>query len=65
MKRGMEMETVINKIKEVQSNYVGMEIYSTKNNRIVASYNSELNIPLASSSKISYWICSSTNGEGK
>ncbi|TKI15782.1 hypothetical protein FC683_30670, partial [Bacillus cereus] len=46
------METVINKIKEVQSNYVGMEIYSTKNNRIVASYNSELNIPLASAAKL-------------
>ena len=46
------METVINKIKEVQSNYVGMAIYSTKNNRIVASYNSELNIPLASAAKL-------------
>ncbi|MGE7886978.1 serine hydrolase [Bacillus cereus] len=46
------METVINKIKEIQSNYVGMEIYSTKNNRIVASYNSELNIPLASAAKL-------------
>ena len=58
------METVINKIKEVQSNYVGMAIYSTKDNRIVASYNNELNIPLASS-KISHWICSNANGEGK
>lgn len=46
------METVINKIKEVQSNYVGMAIYSTKNNRIVASYNNELNIPLASAAKL-------------
>ncbi len=46
------METVINKIKEVQSNYVGMAIYSTKDNRIVASYNNELNIPLASAAKL-------------
>ena len=29
-----------------------MAIYSTKDNRIVASYNNELNIPLASTEKL-------------
>lgn len=42
------METVIRKMKEIQSDHVGIAIYSTKSNRIVASYNSKLNIPLAS-----------------
>ncbi|AAP26643.1 MULTISPECIES: serine hydrolase [Bacillus] len=46
------METVIQKMKEIQSDHVGIAIYSTKNNRIVASYNSELNIPLASAAKV-------------
>ena len=39
-------------MKEIQSDHVGIAIYSTKNNRIVASYNSELNIPLASAAKV-------------
>lgn len=46
------METVIQKMKEIQSDHVGIAIYSTKSNRIVASYNSELNIPLASVAKV-------------
>ncbi|PFM14740.1 hypothetical protein COC45_23890 [Bacillus cereus] len=46
------METVIQKMKEIQSDQVGISIYSTKSNRIVASYNSELNIPLASAAKV-------------
>ncbi|QUG84407.1 serine hydrolase [Bacillus nitratireducens] len=46
------METVIQKMKEIQSGHVGVAIYSTKNERIVASYNSELYIPLASSAKV-------------
>ncbi|PGK38535.1 hypothetical protein CN907_14570 [Bacillus anthracis] len=46
------METVIQKMKEIQSDHVGIVIYSTKSNRIVASYNSELNIPLASAAKV-------------
>lgn len=59
------METVIQKMKEIQSDHVGIAIYSTKNNRIVASYNSELNIPLASAKKSNNRICSSADGEGK
>ncbi|MDP7989157.1 serine hydrolase [Bacillus sp. MHSD_36] len=46
------METVIRKMKEIQSDHVGIAIYSTKSNCIVASYNSELNIPLASAAKV-------------
>ena len=46
------METVINKIKEVQSNMWEWQFILHKNNRIVASYNSELNIPLASVAKL-------------
>ncbi|MCU5707468.1 class A beta-lactamase-related serine hydrolase [Bacillus wiedmannii] len=46
------METVIRKMKEIQSDHVGITIYSTKSNRIVASYNGELNIPLASVAKV-------------
>lgn len=46
------METVIQKMKEIQSDHVGIAIYSTKSNRIVASYNSALNIPLASAAKV-------------
>ena len=52
-------------MKEIQSDHVGIAIYSTKNNRIVASYNSELNIPLASAAKSNNRICSSADGEGK
>ncbi|PFJ05044.1 hypothetical protein COD67_16315 [Bacillus cereus] len=46
------METVIQKMKEIQAGHVGVAIYSTKNERIVASYNSELYIPLASAAKV-------------
>ncbi len=48
----MEMETVIQKIKEIQSGHVGIAIYSTKNERVIASYNDELYIPLASAAKV-------------
>ncbi|MBJ8105425.1 MULTISPECIES: serine hydrolase [Bacillus cereus group] len=46
------METVIQKMKEIQAGHVGVTIYSTKNERIVASYNSEIYIPLASAAKV-------------
>ncbi|MED1510905.1 serine hydrolase [Bacillus proteolyticus] len=46
------METVIRKMKEIQAGHVGVTIYSTKNERIVASYNSEIYIPLASAAKV-------------
>ncbi|GLV64398.1 class A beta-lactamase [Bacillus mycoides] len=46
------METVIQKMKEIQAGHVGVTIYSTKNERIVASFNSEIYIPLASAAKV-------------
>ncbi|EJR54967.1 hypothetical protein IIM_01907 [Bacillus cereus VD107] len=39
------MQTVIEKIKEIQSGQVGIVVYSTKYESIVASYNSELYVP--------------------
>lgn len=46
------METVIQKMKEIQVGHVGVAIYSTKNECIIISYNSELYIPLASAAKV-------------
>jgi hypothetical protein len=48
----MEMETVIQKMKEIHVGHVGVAIYSTKNECIITSYNSELYIPLASAAKV-------------
>ncbi len=46
------METVIQKMKEIQAGHVGVASYSTKNECIIISYNSELYIPLASAAKV-------------
>ncbi|PEC22137.1 serine hydrolase [Bacillus cereus] len=46
------METVIRKIKEIQTGQVGILVYSTKNGNIVASHNNELYVPLASAAKV-------------
>ncbi|MFJ8414410.1 serine hydrolase [Bacillus paramycoides] len=46
------MQTVIEKIKEIQSGQIGLVVYSTKYENIVASYNSELYVPLASAAKV-------------
>ncbi|KFN04323.1 class A beta-lactamase [Bacillus clarus] len=46
------MHTVIRKIKEIQSDQVGILVYSTKNENIVASHNSEQYVPLASAAKV-------------
>lgn len=36
------METIIRKIKEIQTGQVGILVYSTKNGNIVATHNNEL-----------------------
>ncbi|WP_166703769.1 serine hydrolase [Bacillus albus] len=46
------MQTVIEKIKEIQSGQVGVIVYSTKYENIIASYNNELHVPLASAAKV-------------
>ncbi|MHC2834026.1 beta-lactamase class A [Bacillus sp. F9_6S_D1_P_5] len=46
------MQTVIEKIKEIQSGQVGVIVYSTKYENIIASYNNELHVSLASAAKV-------------
>ncbi|TCJ81999.1 UNVERIFIED_ORG: beta-lactamase family protein [Bacillus cereus] len=46
------METVIEKMKEIQFGQLGVVVYSTKNDNIIASYNNELYVPLASAAKV-------------
>ncbi|CAM4346472.1 serine hydrolase [Bacillus albus] len=46
------MQTVIEKIKEIQSGQVGLVVYSTKYDNIIAYYNNDLYIPLASAAKV-------------
>ncbi|MES9665176.1 hypothetical protein COK06_24480 [Bacillus cereus] len=46
------MQDVIGKIKEIQSGQVGVIVYSTKYENIIASYNNELYVPLASAAKV-------------
>ncbi|GAB6612585.1 MULTISPECIES: serine hydrolase [Bacillus] len=46
------METVIEKMKEIQSGQLGVVVYSTKYDNIIASYNNELYVPLASAAKV-------------
>ena len=53
------------KMKEIQSDHVGVAIYSTKSNRIVASYNSEINIPLASAKVVIGFVVAQMVKENK
>ncbi|WP_342714630.1 serine hydrolase [Bacillus paramycoides] len=46
------MQTVIGKIKEIQSGQVGLVVSSTKYDNIIASYNNDLYVPLASAAKV-------------
>ncbi|PEX00640.1 hypothetical protein CN446_00875 [Bacillus cereus] len=46
------MQDVIGKIKEIQSGQVGVIVYSIKYENIIASYNNELYVPLASAAKV-------------
>ncbi|TXR60869.1 hypothetical protein DM800_23590 [Bacillus sp. AY18-3] len=46
------MQTVIERMKEIQSGQVGVIVSSTKFEDIIASYNNELYVPLASAAKV-------------
>ncbi|TCW57974.1 beta-lactamase family protein [Bacillus thuringiensis] len=46
------MQTIIEKMKEMQSGQLGVIVYSTKYDNIIASYNNELYVPLASAAKV-------------
>ncbi|AYF06878.1 MULTISPECIES: serine hydrolase [Bacillus] len=46
------MQTIIEKMKEMQSGQLGVIVYSTKYDNIIASYNNELYVPLASAAKL-------------
>lgn len=46
------MQTVIERMKEIQSGQVGVIVSSTKYEDIIASYNNELYVPLASAAKV-------------
>ncbi|GAB6549826.1 serine hydrolase [Bacillus mobilis] len=46
------MQTVIEKMKEIQSGQLGVVVYATKYDNIIASYNNELYVPLASAAKV-------------
>ncbi|MGV3287317.1 serine hydrolase [Bacillus wiedmannii] len=46
------MQTVIERMKEIQSGQVGVIVSSTKSEDIIASYNNELYVPLASAAKV-------------
>ncbi|CAM4250170.1 hypothetical protein CN575_05525 [Bacillus wiedmannii] len=46
------MQTVIKRMKDIQSGQVGVIVSSTKYEDIIASYNNELYVPLASAAKV-------------
>ncbi|MBE7098636.1 serine hydrolase [Bacillus cereus] len=46
------MQTIIEKMKEMQPGQLGVIVYSTKYDNIIASYNNELYVPLASAAKV-------------
>ncbi|MGG4166439.1 serine hydrolase [Rossellomorea vietnamensis] len=51
------MNSVIDKLKEIEVGEVGITIYSTKEKKEIASLNSELRIPLASAAKVAIAFC--------
>ncbi|MFX3675172.1 MAG: serine hydrolase [Paenisporosarcina sp.] len=51
------MQKVIEKLKEVESNEVGIIIYSNMEQKIVSSFNSEIKVPLASAAKVAIGFC--------
>ena len=46
------MQTVIGKLKEIESNDIGLSIYSSIDQKIVTSLNSDITVPLASAAKV-------------
>lgn len=51
------MQKVIEILKEIESNDIGFSIYSNIEQRVVASLNSGINIPLASAAKVAIGFC--------
>lgn len=51
------MQKVIEKLKEIESTDIGLSIYSSIEQRIVASFNSDLTVPLASAAKVAIGFC--------
>jgi len=51
------MQKVVRSLKTVESDQVGIIIYSTKQQEVVCSFNSNLIVPLASASKIVIGYC--------
>ncbi|MCF6409537.1 serine hydrolase [Pseudalkalibacillus salsuginis] len=51
------MQEVIDKLKEIECDEVGMIIYSTKKENKISVYNSDITVPLASAAKIAVGFC--------
>lgn len=52
-----EMQKIIEKLKEIESNDIGLSIYSSSEQKVVASINIEMTVPLASAAKIAIGFC--------
>lgn len=52
-----EMQKVIEKLKEIKSNDIGLSIYSSNEQKVVTSLNSEIAVPLASAAKVAIGFC--------
>lgn len=51
------MQKVIGKLKEIESNEVGIIIYSNMEQKVISSFNSEITVPLASAAKVAIGYC--------
>jgi len=51
------MQKVIEKLKEIESNDVGLIIYSSMEQKVVASLSCEITVPLASAAKVAIGFC--------
>lgn len=52
-----KIENVLRKLHEIESGKTGIIIYSTKEQKIISSYNSRLIVPLASAAKVAIGFC--------
>ncbi|XXM73151.1 serine hydrolase [Lysinibacillus sphaericus] len=60
------MNRIIDKLKEIDTGQAGIMIYSTKDQKMKASWNAELTVPLASAAKVAIGFCMAKwAGEGK
>ncbi|OIU72809.1 serine hydrolase [Rossellomorea aquimaris] len=51
------MDRIIDKLKEIDTGQAGIIIYSTKDQKMKASWNAELPVPLASAAKVAIGFC--------